>query len=378
MGATGSDVVDRRTLGRTTLARQLLLDRTDATPEAGAEHLGGLQAQVPRDPYVALWSRVRAFDPAVVEEGLLTGELVRIVVQRGTIHLVTSRDAAWLRPLCQPVLDDELRRHSEHARHLDGLDLAPVLQVAAPLLDEAARTPAQLRALLAESFPDHDAAALAYACRNHLALVQVPPRGLWTRSGQVRLQGFSAWTGRQLDGSADRATIVRRYLAAYGPATAADLATFSRLTGWAATLDALRDELVVRRDESGRELFDLPGLELTDPDVPAPVRFLPEYDDALLSHADRSRFTDPTRPVAVPDGSRSVHGTVLVDGAVFGTWHRSDPDGAGTPTCIEVFHHGSVTARVAGRIEAEGRRLLQLLSPGLASADLRLRRVEDR
>ena len=122
--------------------------------------------------------------------------LVRIVVMRGTIHLVTAGDAATLRPLMQPVLDAEIARHSEFAPHLVGVDLAPVMAVARQLMTDRPMTTPQLRAALAEQCPDVHAAAAAYACRCLLPLVQVPPRGVWGRSGQVTLAVLDGWVDR--------------------------------------------------------------------------------------------------------------------------------------------------------------------------------------
>src|SRR4051812_886499 len=163
-----TDVLSREALNRATLARQLLLTRSTMTPLDAVKHLVGLQAQVPRNPYVALWSRLEGFRPEVLEQLLLDREVVRIVVMRGTIHLVTADDALVLRPLAQPVRERELERHADYAEPLRHVDLVEAMNVAGPLLAELPRTGPALRTLLAERFPDHDAAALAFACCNRL------------------------------------------------------------------------------------------------------------------------------------------------------------------------------------------------------------------
>src|SRR4051812_34860746 len=147
-------------------------------------HLVGLQAQESKDPYVGLWSRLVDFDAHELETLILEREVVRLVVQRGTVHAVTADDARVLRPLAQPILEQGLRNHSDYAPLLVDVDLEPVMKYATAVLREPRSTP-QLRAALAAEFPDDAAAALAFACRNLLPFVQVPPRGLWSRGGQV-------------------------------------------------------------------------------------------------------------------------------------------------------------------------------------------------
>ncbi len=284
------DVLTTGALNRATLARQLLLERSSDAPLDAIEHLVGLQSQNPLDPYLSLWSRLERFDPDVVGRLVEDRSLVRIVVMRGTIHLVTAADACTLRPLTQPVLDSEIARHSEYAEHLVGIDLAPVLAFVHPLLSERPMSGGRLRAALADRFPDHHPAALAYACRCRMALVQVPPRGVWGRTLQVTSAPLDSWVGRDLDPSPSIDDVVLRYLDAFGPATPADAMAWSRLTGLREVFSRLEPRLRLFRDERGRELYDRPDAPRPDADIPAPVRFLPEYDNLLLSHADRSRF----------------------------------------------------------------------------------------
>ena len=289
-------LLTRRALGRATLARQLLLRRSEIDVTGAVEHVVGLQAQVPLDPYTGLWSRLERFRPETLSDHLTERRVVRIVVMRGTIHLVTADDALALRPLMQPVLDAELARHRDYAPLLRGVDLEPILEAASRLLAEEPLTGPELRAALADRFPAHDAAALAYACRCRLALVQVPPRGIWGRSSQVRVTTLASWLGRPLAAEPSLDEVVLRYLAAFGPASVADVTTWCRLTGMREVVERLRPRLETLRDEDGRELFDLPGAPRPGADVPAPPRFLPEYDNVLLSHADRSRFVDERGP----------------------------------------------------------------------------------
>lgn len=349
-----SDVLSDRALNRATLERQLLLRRSDRSVLDAVHHLVGLQAQLPQNPYLALWSRLEGFRPDDLAHRLLAREVVRIVVLRGTLHLVTADDCLELRNLVQPVLDGEIARHADHASTLRGLDLAPVLAFARPFLSEQPRTGPELRAALAARFPEIDAAALALACRNHLALVQVPPRGLWDRSGQVTTTTAEAWLGRPLVERPSIDEVVLRYLGAFGPASVADIATWSRLTGMREVIDRLLPRLRTFRDERGRELFDLPDAPRPDPDVPAPPRFLPEYDNLLLSHADRGRFVSEHDRRLLFAGERTARGAVLSDGRLRGTW-RVEPDG------FVIHHLGPLTRKAAAALGAEGRRLLRFL-----------------
>jgi hypothetical protein len=368
-----ADVLSARALNRATLARQLLLERSAMPPLRAIEHLVGLQAQNPLDPYLALWSRLDRFDPHEVGRQLEDRALVRIVVMRGTIHLLSAADAVALRPVMQPVLDAELARHSEHAPELVGVDLAPVMAFAAPLLADTPLPGTKLRAALAERFPDLHAAALAYACRCCLALVQVPPRGVWGRTLQVTSTPLEAWVGQPLDAAASIDDAVLRYLAAFGPASVADIAAWSRLTGFREVVDRLRPRLRPFTDPGGRALVDLPDAPRPDPDTPAPVRYLPEYDNVLLSHADRSRFAAPGG-AGFDRAFGEAKGTVLVDGVVRAIW-RVELDRAGG-RAIAVIEHHPLPERTLARVEAEGRRAVRFWQPQAGDHEVRLHRVD--
>jgi hypothetical protein len=357
------DVLDRRSLNRATLARQLLLERHAMPALSAVKHLVGLQAQEPHDPYHALWSRLVGFRPDELVQAMLDRRAVRIVAMRGTIHLLTADDCLVLRSLAQPVLTAELERHPEYGPPLRGVDLAPVLAVARELLAERPLSGTELRTALAERFPGLHAPALAYACRCHLGLVQAPPRGIWDRRGQVRLTTVESWLGRPLACDTPIDDVVMRYFAAFGPAGVADVRTWSRLTGLREVVERLRPRLRPFRDERGRELFDLPDAPRPDPDTPAPPRFLPEYDNALLSHDDRSRFMprDERLRARLFGRDRTVSGSVLHDGFVCGTW-RIDRDRDGTTTLV-VDHVGRLAKRAASSVAAEGRRLLRFIAP---------------
>lgn len=365
----GVEVLSRRALNRATLERQLLLRRARRPALGAVEHLVGLQAQVPLNPYTALWSRLERFRPEELAALLEERRVVRTVVMRATIHLVTADDCLLLRPLVQPVLTAELSRHRDFSPLLRGVDLDPVLAFARSLLAERARTGGELRAALGERFPEHDAAALAYACRCLLALVQVPPRGVWGRTAQVSSTTAETWLGRPLAAGPSVDDVVLRYVAAFGPATVADVATWSRLTGLRAVVERLRPRLRAFRDERGRELFDLPDAPRPDPDTPAPPRFLPEYDNVLLSHADRSRFHSAKRP-RVSGVTGPVHGTVLSDGLLCGSWRLERDRDTGSATLV-VTQLGRLSKRAVAAVGAEGRRFLRFAAAEAGGHDVR-------
>jgi hypothetical protein len=366
-----TDVLDARALGRATLARQLLLAREPRDLCATVEHLVGLQAQVPHNPYTALWSRLEGFEPEALSRLIEDRHLVRIVTLRGTVHLVTADDALLLRPLAQPVLEAEMARHRDHRDKFPGVDLDAVMAVLRPLVEDRPRTGTELRALVAEHLPDLDAPAMAFAVRNKLAMVQVPPRGLWGRGGQVRTTTAEAWLGRPVVAEPDVDAVVLRYLAAFGPAAVADVATWSRLTGLREVVDRLRPRLRPFRDERGRELFDLPDAPRPDPGTPAPVRFLPEYDNVLLSHDDRSRFIRPEHKAGAADAFAGSAGSVLHDGTVGGAW-RLDRDKASGTATLTVRPLGTLGDAAEEAVTAEGARLLVFLAAGAAAHHIRV------
>ena len=288
-----------------------------SVPDA-LEHLVGLQAQTPHSAYVGLWTRLAGFRPEELSDLLVDRRAVRIALMRSTIFLVTARDAWALRPLIQSVHD---RMHrSQWGRRLDGVDTAAVVAAGRAFLDGGPRTFKALGEHLLERWPGHDHLALEMTVRTGVPLVQVPPRGLWGRSGAVAHTSIEAWLGER---PADRLTVdglVLRYLRAFGPATVMDAQVWCGLTKLGEVFDRLRPDLVVFRDERGRELFDLPDAPRPDADTPAPPRFLYDYENMLLSYADRSRAIIPERTRHIAVRTNESISTYLVDGFVAGTW----------------------------------------------------------
>ncbi|HEX9141368.1 MAG TPA: winged helix DNA-binding domain-containing protein, partial [Gaiellaceae bacterium] len=239
---------------------------------------------------------------------------------RATIHLVTARDALALRPILQPALERLFQSASPFGRQLVGVDLGRLLALGRALVEEKPRTSAELRPLLRKRWPKRDAESLSAAIGYLVPLVQVPPRGVWGAGGQPRRTTVEAWLGRPLGEQRTPDALILRYLAAFGPATVADARTWSGLSALAVVFERLRPRLRTFRDERGHELFDVPEGPLPDPETPAPVRFLPVYDNFVLSHADRTRIVRPFDPKSVGYMEGATFGSVLIDGFVGATW----------------------------------------------------------
>jgi Winged helix DNA-binding domain len=396
------DRLSLRALNRATLERQLLLRRAALAPRQAVEHLAGLQAQAPLAPYVGLWTRLAGFRHQQLKDLLTERAVVRAHLMRNTVHLVTAEDFVSFRPLFQPKIDRDLAAH--YGRNLTrgaqgvGVDLAEVRQAARALLAERPLTRGQLAAELAPRWPDHDPTSLAYAATHLLSLVQVPPRGLWGETGQAAFFLADAWLDGRGGSPPDparpqdaREQLVMRYLAAYGPASVRDIQAWSGLS----KLREVTERLCASQHEAvqsgagqpgagqrgagqrgarlrmftgpdGGQLLDLPDAPVPDPDTPAPPRFLPEYDNLLLSFADRSRVIPHRRPVPLPAGHGGTGGTLLVDGFWQADWKIVSDK---TRSVLEVRPFIELSPAERDAIAAEGELLLGFAGPaGTVSA----------
>ncbi|MDF6020455.1 winged helix DNA-binding domain-containing protein [Streptomyces sp. JH34] len=366
-------VLGPRALNRATLARQHLLDRTTAPVGEVVAHLCGMQAQEPQEPFTGLWSRVHAFRPVLLDRALTDRHVVRTHLMRRTIHLVTDDDAlAW-----RARHDTMLRQRvlATYRRELAGIDLDELAAAGRTVMaDHRPRTMAELVDAVRDRWPGPPRRALGELLVAALVpMAQLPPRGLWqTRSG-VRNLPLTAWLGRDFTplpkGEEGQEVhvgddpvgqqLVRRYLAAYGPAATADIRAWSGVAGLPAAVRALRDELVTFRDERGRVLLDLPDAPRPSPDTPAPVRFLPAFDNAILGYQDRSRIIDDAHL------GLSVAGllAVLVDGRVAATWTTDDRK-------LLVGPLRPLTAREQEAVREEGHGLAAFLDQGIDRVDI--------
>lgn len=356
-------LLTRRALNRATLDRQLLLGRDSRAPLAAVTHLAGLQAQAPQAPYLGLWTRLSGFDPADVSHLITERRLLRAPVLRSTVHVMTPDDFLTFRPLVQPLMERVLKTNFP----LPGVDLAEVARVAHDLTAEQPRTRPELARLLGASWPDADPKSLAQAATYLVPSVQVPPRGLWRRTGAPTWAAADAWVGGEGPGLSHEQAAERlllRYLAAFGPATVNDAQVWSGVT----RLREVADRLDLRhyRGEDGADLLDRPDVALPDPDTPAPPRFLPEYDNLLLSHADRQRVIPHDHPVPLLPGNGGAAGFVLIDGDWNALW-KLDRDAA----TISITPFIPLDQATRADLTAEAASLGEFLCPGQA-ADIRI------
>lgn len=306
-----------RELNRATLARQLLLERRRMSPVAAIERLVGMQAQWPPAPYVGLSARLEGFRRATLERAVLRGDVLKPTVMRGTLHLVTARDYplfyaafremnTWFGPL-----------HLERAR----ASLPSVLS----LLRNGRITHAEILDHLRELHADLEARdwrRMVHAARRHGHLLHARETATWTTRPSATYEVVDA--PPKLDAQAARTELVRRYLRAFGPATKADIADWSGLR--VGDFEHALEGLPTHTTETGRVLHDVPRAPLPDGDIPAPVRFLPKWDNVILGFADRTRIISDEIRKQVIGKNGDVAQTVLVDGVVAATW-AVDPKG---------------------------------------------------
>lgn len=350
------NTLSARALNRALLARQMLLERAEMTPHQAVEHLLGMQAQVPTDPYFGLWSRLAGFDPNALSELIVKRKAVRTAVMRGTLHLLSARDALMLRPWVQPVLTRTLLA-TAFGKNTRGVDMDALIAIGRAVVEKTPLTLAELRPILGAAFPGYDETALSWAFHYLTPLVQVPPRALWGEGGLPRVTTVETWLRRPLR-EPEPEQLVLRYLAAFGPASIADMQAWAGLTKLGAFFEALRPKLVTFRDETGRELFDLPHAPRPDPDTRAPPRFLPVYDNVVLGLANRDRILAGTPPRAVPQ-NLNVR-AFLIDGFVAGFWKIDEAKDAATLT-LEPF--GTLKPKDRRALAEEGHDLLAFAAP---------------
>ena len=359
--------LSQRDLNRATLARQHLLARTTMPALAMIEHLAGMQAQLPRDPYIGLWSRLEGFGADELADLLRTRQATRAAFMRSTIHLTSAADAATLFTLLEAFQYQRTMTGTPFGKRLRDLDQQELRRAAREIVEEAPRSTAELGPLLAERFPGHDPEAMAIAVTRFLPMVQVTPRGLWNQAGQTRWTTAESWLGRPLAEAPSRKDLVLRYLAAFGPASVMDMQNWSGLTKLKDDFESLRPQLVTLRNEADKELFDLPDAPHPAADTPAPVRFLPVYDNLVLGHADRSRFFAEDTPIPDNAGLGRDVGTLLVDGFVRGIWKQEKA--RHTATLRIQLLDGCPTDAQAG-VAAEGEQLLAFLAGTAATREV--------
>jgi len=358
-------ILNMRELNRTTLARQMLLERETLPASAAVERLVGLQAQLASAPYVGLWTRLRDFRREDLAREIENRKVVKATLMRATLHLCTADDYLRFRTALKPLL---IGASGEIAKRRDAdFDLDKVLKEARKFIGEKPRTFAEISDMLTKLMPDNDVGAMRYSVRTHIPLVQVPINTGWSYSNKPEFTLAESWIGRPVSPEDNLRELVFRYLAAFGPASVTDAQTWLGMK-LKETFEKLRTELQTCRGEGRTELFDLPDAQFPAEDVPAPVRFLPEYDNLLLSHSNRSRvIADECRSKVYLPGLR-VAATILVDGFVRGAWKIEKAKTAAT-LVIEPF--GKLTKKDRAALTEEGERLVRFVEPKAKSFEVR-------
>lgn len=357
-----------RQLNRALLARQMLLAREKTTALDAVERLAGLQAQLARPPFVGLWTRLEGFRREDLLGPLHQRQIVRVTAMRGTLHLMSAADYVELRGALQPGLTrgtQAILRDRAATFDLDALK-----SQATSFFGSVAATFDAFRNHLKAKDPEADERAMAYMIRTHLPLVQVPTDAAWGFPASADFAMAEAWLGKKV--STDPTTaheLVRRYLAAFGPATPGDAQAWSGLQGLREVFEELRPSLITFRDERKRELFDLPDAPRPEEDVPAPVRFLPEFDNLVLSHDDRSRVIAAEHRPKVVLKNLQVRATFLVDGFVAGTW-KIERKRKAAVLILEPF--GKLAKGTLAALEEEGEALLRFAEEDAETRDVRL------
>jgi hypothetical protein len=318
------EILNDRQLNRATLARQMLLERADLPIVDAVEFLGGLQAQQSNDPYIGLWSRLGGFTHTALTQLIVDKVLLRATSMRGTLHLHTLDDMVGYRALVQSFLEAGWK--SNFLKRFGDNDTAKVHKAGVKLLDEGPMTSGALGKALQEKFPSGEPLAKAQLLQMNETLIQIPPTRIWGNGSAPLLSRIENWVTPPKP-RLTRKELVRRYLRAYGPASINDMQIWCRLTKLSVEFEALKKELVAFESEDGRVLYDFSDAPRPDVETPAPVRFLPLYDNVYLGYDNRRRMLDQS----VIERSKLFDifkPAVLIDGVIVAGWAVSVKKGA--------------------------------------------------
>lgn len=352
-----STKLSNRQLNRATLARQMLLQRSDRTPAEAVEFLLGLQSQQTHDPYIGLWTRLRDFTPEMLTQLIVDKTLLRATTMRGTLHLHTVEDMVGIRALVEPFLKSVWT--SGFRKRFGDNDKAKVLKAAVKLIDKAPSTAGALGKALKEQFPTADPLSMTTLLQSHETLIQIPPTRIWGSGHAPILTRIEKWLPSVPKPTVTSENLVRRYLAAYGPASIADMQTWCRLTKLSTEFKAIESELVTFESEDGRVLYDLPDAPRPDADTPAPVRFLPLYDNVYLGYDNRRRILSEGTADRV-NMFQDFKPAVLIDGEMNAGWVIDNKKGAAV-LVIEIYR--KLSKRETTELEAEGLAFLKFMEP---------------
>ncbi|MBP6823123.1 MAG: AlkZ family DNA glycosylase [Acidobacteria bacterium] len=363
-----AQILNLRELNRATLARQMLLERESLPVPAAIERLAGMQAQLASAPFVGLWTRLKNFTREDLAAAIEARTVVKATMMRATLHLSSAEDYLRFRTTLQPVLSGAGEAIAKQ-RGSD-FDRDKLLAQARKFIAEKPRTFAEISEWLAQLMPDQDVGALRYTVRTHLPLVQVPISGGWSYPGKPEFTLAESWIGSKISVKDDLLELARRYLAAFGPASVNDMQTWSglKLPVLKEIFEKLKPELQTYRDEAKRELFDLGGTSLPDENTPAPIRFLPEFDNLLLSHNKRHRIVADEHRSRVYLPALRVAATILIDGFVGGVWKVEKTKTAAT-LMIEPFD--KLAKKDRATLIEEGELLVRFIEPSARSFEIR-------
>ncbi|MBL1078489.1 AlkZ family DNA glycosylase [Nocardia sp. 2] len=347
-----------RTLNRTLLLRQHLTERVSMPAADLIRHLVAVQGQEPNWPYIGLWARLQEFRHEDLQTLLDDRSVVRSTMIRKTVHLAAAEDFRWLHPTVKPFVAADLKA-AYFKEALGMVDLDKLAAIGRELLAGQTVSRRELGRQLGQRFTTPYPGRLAQGLTALVPLVHDAKAGAWGgwRGRQVGVALAEDWMGAPVEPKPQPETMILRYLAAFGPASVPDMQNWSGVTRLAEVVERLRPGLRVFRDDTGRELFDLPDAPIADADLPVPVRFLPAFDNVALGHNDRRRvISDADRARITKIASAGVP-MYLVDGFVHGRW-----DLAGSTIHITPWHPLSAADETAVLAEAE--QMLPAILPG--------------
>jgi|SRR5215217_887050 len=348
--------LDDRVLNRTFLARQMLLKRETATAVETIERLNGLQAQEARPPFLGLWSRLDGFSREDLLKALADRTVVKATFTRGTLHLVSAADYLRFRATHAAVLEAAMLPDMKAMAKV--VPVSDLIAAAHRFLADGAATFAELRAELAKRWPDLNERHMGYAVRLNLPLVATPDDSPWGGKAGAAFALADVWLGKAPAKEPDLEGVIHRYLAAFGPATVADIQTFTGFKGLKAVVEAM--DLATYRNGAGKALFDVKDGLLTDGGVSAPVRFLPDFDGVMLGHADRTRVISEENRKRLGNKNLRVPAVFLVDGFAAGSWSLA---ATRTKATLTATPFGTLAKAAKDEIVAEGETLLRFVAP---------------
>jgi hypothetical protein len=346
-------ILTLRELNRATLARQFLLQRVNLPSLDIIKHLVAMQGQVSNAPYIGLWTRLQAYQRSDLIRLLESRQVVRAPSLRGTLHILAAEDYLLFHPLLLPIFARNLHIF---ARQVRDFPMDQFMNEMRTYIQQQSPIRVELLAKMEEFYPGLGKQQIADAVRMHLALIQPIPAGIWGFTGKPTYTEATSWLARPLaEPEAGLHELILRYLAAFGPASVQDMQQWSGLTRLKPAFDILRPELLTFQDEQGRELFDLPHAPRPSADTPAPVRFLPDFDNMLFAYADRRRVIADEFRSAIFIGN-STCTTFLIDGFVRGTWKIEH--GPASPTLVISPLFEPLSPQIQNDLLEEGQHLM--------------------